>query len=127
MPALQIKDAMGIAIHASTVRRLLPKLGIVWNRARPTLCIRDPRKPRKMRTIRRALKQACTERPVFYVDEADIDLNPRIGPAWMQKRTQIAVPTPGKNQKRYPAGALHSDTGQVVWVEDGKKTPFLFI
>ena len=127
MLALQIKDDMGIAIHASTVRRLLPKLGIVWNRARPTLCIRDPQKPRKMRAIRRALKQARAEQPVFYVDEADIDLNPRIGPAWMQKGTQTAVPTPGKNQKRYLAGALHSETGQVIWVEDKKKNSFLFI
>jgi len=125
--AIQLKEELGVAIHASTVRRLLPKLSIYWNRARPTLCIKDPQKDRKMRAIRRALKQADAEQPVFYVDEADVDLNPRIGSAWMPKGKQTAVPTPGKNQKRYLAGALHSETGHVVWVEGEKKNTFLFV
>ena len=125
--AIHLEEELGIAIHASTVRRLLPKLSICWNRARPTLCIKDPQKARKMRTIRRALNQADAEQPVFYVDEADVDLNPRIGSAWMPRGKQTTVPTPGKNQKRYLAGALHSETGQVVWVEGEKKNTFLFI
>ena len=125
--ARQLARELGVAIHASTVRRLLPKLGIVYNRARPTLCIRDPQKDRKVRAIHRVLKRADAERPVFYVDEADIDLNPRIGAAWMRKGTQTAIPTPGKNQKRYLAGALHSVTGQVIWVEGDRKNSFLFI
>lgn len=127
MLARQMARDPGVVIHASTVRRLLPKLQIVWNRARPTLCIKDPQKARKIRAIRRALDQADTTQPVFYVDEADVDFNPRIGPAWMLKGTQTAIPTPGKNQKRYLAGALHSTTGQVLWVEAEKKNSFLFI
>ena len=95
-----------LPIHASTVRRLLPKLGVRWNRARPTLCIKDPHKARKMQAINKALDRADSEHPVFYVDEADVDLNPRIGHAWMPKGQQAAIPTPGKNQKRYLAGAL---------------------
>ena len=127
MLALQLEEDLSVVIHASTIRRLLPKLNIVWNRARPTLCIKDPQKPRKMRDIRRALNQANTEQPVFYVDEADVDLNPRLGHAWMKKGTQTTIPTPGKNRKRYLAGALHSETGQVLWVEDEKKNSYLFI
>lgn len=125
--AIQLERELGIAIHASTVRRLLPKLSIAWNRARPTLWIKDPNKERKMRAIRCALNNTGTECPVFYVDEADVDLNPRIGAAWMLKGRQTAIPTPGKNQKRYLAGALHSETGKVIWVEDEKKNTFLFI
>lgn len=127
MLAMQIEDDLGVSIHASTVRRLLPRLGIRWNRARPTLCIADPQKHRKMRAIRRALRAAGPDAPVFYVDEADVDLNPKIGSAWMPKGQQMTVPTPGKNQKRYLAGALHAETGHVVWVEDEKKNAFLFI
>lgn len=119
--------AMGVEIHASTVRRLLPELGVVWNRARPTLCIRDPKKAQKMRAIDRALEAASVDAPVFYVDEADVDLNPRIGYGWMKKGEQTAVPTPGKNQKRYLAGALHAQTGQVVWVEWHAKNAELFV
>ena len=125
--AIQLARELDVAIHASTVRRLLPKPGIAWNRARPTLCIKDPQKDRKMRAIRRALNRADAENPVFYVDEADIDLNPRIGSAWMLKGKQTAIPTPGKNRKRYLAGALHSLSGQVTWVEDDKKNSYLFI
>jgi transposase len=64
---------------------------------------------------------------VFYVDEADIDLNPRIGFIWSPKRQQVAIPTPGTNQKRYLAGALHAQTGQVVCVEAERKNSALFI
>ncbi len=127
MLALQIEAALSVPIHSSTVRRLLPKLGVVWNRARPTLCIKDPHKARKMQAIEQALAKADSAHPVFYVDEADVDLNPRIGHAWMLRGQQMTIPTPGKNQKRYLAGALNSHTGQVVWVADEKKNSFLFI
>ncbi len=127
MLAMQIEAALSVPIHASTIRRLLPKLGVCWNRARPTLCIKDPHKARKMRAINQALDKADSDYPVFYVDEADVDLNPRIGHAWMSRGQQAAIPTPGQNQKRYLAGALNSQTGQVVWVAEEKKNSILFI
>ena len=127
MLAVQLYETLEIPIHASTVRRLLPRLGIVWNRVRPTLCINDRSKARKMRAIHHALKNASEARPVFYVDEADVDLNPRIGNGWMKKGEQTTVPTPGKNKKRYLAGALNATTGNVVWVEWEKKNSEIFI
>jgi putative transposase len=99
----------------------------VRRRARPTLCIADPRKGERMRAIRRVLRRASAAEEVFYVDEADIDLNPRIGPAWMPKGEQITVPTPGKNRKHYLAGALNARTGAVVWTEYTAKTSELFL
>lgn len=127
MLAEQLYELLGVWIHASTVRRLLPKLGVVWNRARPTLHIRDPNKSSKMNKIRKALRHADEQAPVFYVDEVDIDLNPRIGAGWMKKGQQTAIPTPGQNQKRYLAGALNAETGKVVWVEWEKKNSEIFI
>jgi len=127
MLAAQINEQIKIPVHASTLRRLLPKLGIIWNRARPTLCIKDPAKTAKMKAINKALKNASEKTPVFYVDEVDIDFNPRIGNAWMMKGHQTAIPTPGKNQKRYLAGALNTVTGNVVWVEWEKKNSDIFI
>lgn len=127
MLAQQVHEDLAIVIHASTVRRLLPKLGIVWNRARPTLCIKDRTKRRKMKAINDALAKASDTRPVFYVDEVDIDLNPRMGHGWMKKGQQSAIPTPGKNHKRYLAGALNATTGNVVWAEEEKKNSYLFI
>ncbi len=127
MLAEQLRERFHKSIHPSTIRRLLPKLGIVWNRARPTLFIRDPEKERKMKAIDDALANATAEDPVFYVDEVDIDLNPRIGHAWMEKGKQMAIPTPGKNQKHYLAGALNAKTGKVIWVEWEKKNSEIFI
>lgn len=127
MLAEQLWERVKNGIHASTVRRLLPRLGVVWRRARPTLCIKDPKKAQKMKEIDKALKEASAEYPVFYVDEVDIDLNPRIGHAWMKRGKQMTVPTPGQNQKRYLAGALNAATGKVVWVEWEKKNAEIFI
>ena len=127
MLAEQLGKALGVSIHASTVRRWMPRLGIRWKRARPTLNIRDPQKGWKMKAIEAALKQASESEPVFYVDEVDIDLNPRIGACWSRKGRQTTVPTPGKNRKRYLAGALNALTGKVLWVEWHRKTSELFI
>ena len=83
--ANQVNEEFEAKIHASTIRRLLPKLGVVWNRASPTLCIQDKEKAKKMKRINKALVSANAEHPVFYVDEADVDLNPRIGSCWSIK------------------------------------------
>ena len=80
-----------------------------------------------MRAIRRVLARASADEEVFYVDEADIDLNRRIGPAWMPKGEQMTVPTPGKNRKHYIASALNARTGAVVWTEHTAKTSELFL
>lgn len=56
--AERVFQDLSVAIHASTVRRLLPKLGVRWNRARPTLCIKDPTKGTKMKAITRTLNKA---------------------------------------------------------------------
>ena len=114
-------------MHATTVRRWLKRLGFGYRRARPTLCIRDPLKSQRLKAISEALADEDPYSEVFYADETDIDLNPRIGPAWMARGTQSAIPTPGKNQKRYLADALHARTGKVAWAEGERKDSLLFI
>jgi transposase len=93
--AVELARCGVVDVYATTVRRWLSRMCIVWRRARPTPCIADPRKSERMRAIRRALRHASASEEGFYVDEADIDLNPRIGPAWMPKGEQMTVPTPG--------------------------------
>ena len=105
----------GLAVHPSTLRRLLKRLRWGWRRARPTLHRRDPRKAARMAAIHQALAERDPDTEVFYVDEADIDLNPRIGFCWQPRGHQTAVPTPGINRKHYVAGALQAHTGKVVW------------
>jgi transposase len=64
---------------------------------------------------------------VFFLDEADIDFNPRIGYGWRERGRQEAIPTPGQNQKHYVAGALHARTGRLAWVEYHRKNSVLFL
>ncbi len=125
--AKALNETLGRPIHASTVRRLLPRLGYRWRRARPTLCKRDPRKAEKLKAIQRAIDSADQYTEVFFVDEVDIDFNPRIGFAWRRRGLQEAIPTPGQNEKHYVAGALHAHTGRLVWVEHERKDTTLFI
>ena len=127
MLAQQVRKETNKPIHASTVRRYLPRLGVRWNRARPTLHIPDPNKKSRMKAISNALNAASERHPVFYVDEVDIDFNPRIGNCWGKKGEQATIPTPGKNQKRYMAGALNAQTGKVIWVEWEKKNSEIFV
>jgi transposase len=126
--ALLLKRQHGFIIHASTVRRLLNRLDWVWRRARPTLCIRDPRKRARMAAINRALQRAArADTAVLYIDEADVDLNPRIGALWTRRGQQVAIPTPGKNRKRYLAGALDAHRGTILFTEGESKNTDLYL
>lgn len=64
---------------------------------------------------------------MFYVDEADVDFNPRIGAQWTPRGQQVEVPTPGQNIKHYLAGALHAHDGRIIWVEHPRKNSQLFL
>ena len=125
--SLVIKRALGLVVHSSTIRRLLPKAGIVWRRAAPTLRIKDPVKAEKMAAIYEALTNCSADHPVFYEDEVDIHLNPKIGADWGYKGKQRLVVTPGQNKKHYLAGALHSKTSQISYVGSTSKSSELFI
>lgn len=65
--------------------------------------------------------------PVFYEDEVDIHLNPKIGADWQLRGQQKRVVTPGQNEKYDLAGALHSGTGKVSYVGGNSKSSALFI
>ncbi|MEH4990399.1 IS630 family transposase [Enterobacter asburiae] len=125
--AIKIRDVTGCPLHASTIRRWLPAAGLVWRRAAPTLRIRDPNKEDKMAAINVALASCNAEHPVFYEDEVDIHLNPKIGADWQLRGQQKRVVTPGQNEKYYLAGALHSGTGKVSYVGGTSKGSSLFI
>lgn len=100
--AIKINEITGCQLHAGTVRRWLPSAGLVWRRAAPTLRIRDPHKDEKMAVIHKALDECSAEHPVFYEDEVDIHLNPKIGADWQLRGQQKRVVTPGQNEKYYP-------------------------
>ncbi len=75
-----------------------------------------------------SLRAECNcDNTVFYEDEVDIDLNPKIGADWTLKGQQKKVITPGNNGKHYLAGVLHAKTGNVLYVSGFQKNSALFI
>ena len=76
--------------------------------------------------LRRLAKRDDDDEPVFYADEIDIHLNPKIGPDWMLPGHQRLVMTPGQNRKRYIAGAMRADSRRVTWVSRESKSSALF-
>lgn len=66
-----------------------------------------------MAAIHNVLDECSAEHPVFYEDEVDIHLNPKIGADWQLLGQQKRVVTPGQNEKYYLAGALRNGQSQL--------------
>lgn len=119
----------GITVSTTTMCRLLKRHRARLGRPKPIVGCpwKKARRLRRLRQIRQLVAQVRRHEVVVYVDEVDIHLNPKIGPDWMLEGQQKLVLTPGKNEKRYLAGALDARSGRLTWVEAERKTSDLFI
>ncbi|RMD66816.1 IS630 family transposase, partial [Candidatus Parcubacteria bacterium] len=124
-----MESVTGVRVHPSTVWRALRKLGARRGRPKPVVECPLPEKAKKRRLayLRRLARTVKPGEYVFYVDEVDIHLNPKIGLDWMLPGTQKQVVTPGKNEKCYLAGALDARTGQIIWTGSMRKNSALFL
>lgn len=118
----------GVRIARSTMSRALKAIGARRGRPRPVVRCPWPtwRRNRRLKAIERLIAALPPDELAFWADEADIDLNPKIGPDWMLTGQQKEVVTPGQNVKRYVAGAMHVRTRLVTWVTGTRKTSELF-
>src|SRR4029078_2301433 len=100
-------------------------------RAGPKPLVRCPLHPavktRRLNQIRSLLATLPRREAAVYEDEVDIHLNPKIGLDWRGLPQQKEAMTPGKNEKRYLAGALDVRTGEIHWVEAERKDSWLFL
>ncbi len=106
------------AVSAETVRRWLHALGWAWKRAKPVARNNDPQRAAKLARILFVFRHLSAREALVFADELDVALLAKPGYQWMEKGTQVKVPTPGKNQKGYVAaswdartGAVHHETG----------------
>src|SRR5215813_3830283 len=81
----------------------------------------------KLARIRFVLEHLPTKAALFFADELDIPLLPKVGYQWMLKGEQVELPTPGTNEKRYLAGALDLRTGMILHRVWWRKTHGLFL
>ena len=119
----------GVRIHVTTMSRALAEIKARRGRPKPTVGCpwHKAAKTRRLRQLQSLIATLPRPERVFYEDEVDIHLNPKIGLDWMVSGQQKEVLTPGKNEKRYLAGALDVRTGVGTWVEGDRKTSYLFL
>jgi transposase len=125
--ALELQVRRGVVGSAETVRRWLHALGWEWKRAQLIAKDDAPQRVEKLARIRYPFEQLRAGVALFFADELDISLLPKVGYQWMPKGVQVEVLTPGTNEKRYLAGALDITTGTTqhcVWY---RKTTGLFL
>jgi putative transposase len=125
--ARQLQEDTGVQLSPSHLRNVLAQEKCRRGRPRPALRIPVQGRREILENIA-YLKQAATQDEEFvYVDEADLDLNPRIGLTYMKRGQQALVLTPGQNVKYYIAGALNPRTGTVLYSHGPKKNSQLFV
>ncbi len=125
--ALELRARRGVKVSRETVRRWLHEQGYVWKRARHVARDSDPERVTKLARIRHIVETLPGNAALFFADELDIHLLPKLGYEWMLRGTQREVMTPGKNEKNYLAGALNHLTGTMLSVVGDRKNRFLFI
>lgn len=126
---LVLEKKTRVRISRTTMSRVLKRLKVRLGRPKPIVGCpwKKLRRIRRLMALERLLSSIPADEVLLYADEVDIHLNPKIGSDWMLEGTQKLVMTPGKNEKRYLAGALNARTGRLTWVEADRKNSDLFI
>jgi transposase len=119
----------GVRIHVTTMSRALARIKARQGRPKQTVGCPWPKakKTRRLNRLQHVLATLPRREQAFYEDEVDVHLNPKVGLDWMGCGQQKEVVTPGKNEKRYLAGALDVRSRLVIWVEGVRKTSYLFL
>ncbi len=125
--ALQLATGRGYTVSRETIRRTLHRLGYAWKRARHAARDDDPERVSKLARIRHLIETLPKDAALFFADELDVHLLPKLGYEWMLRGTQTQVMRPGTNEKNYLAGALNHATGKLLHVVGERKDRFLFI
>jgi transposase len=124
--ALTLQAKRGMTVSAETMRRWRHELGWVWKRAKLVAKDDDPQRIDRLARIRWVFEQLKRGEAMLFADELDIHLLPKVGCAWMPQGRQLAIMTPGQNQKHYLAGALDLATGTLLHCLGPRKTNALF-
>lgn len=124
---VQLHKDTNVLLSLSHLCTLLHRLGFRRLRPRPVLRIPVAERQERLRQLELLRARASPKEEVFCLNEADLDLNPKLGAVWARKGRQPLVLTPGKNQKRYLAAARNVRTGRLTRVWAHHKNSALFV
>ena len=86
--SLQLEDDCGVKLSCSTIYRVLVGQGCRRGRPRPGLRIPVRGRRQVLEKIAKRVARACAREEVFYQDEADLHLNPKIGTTYIKRGQQ---------------------------------------
>jgi len=112
--AVLLQERWQERVGRETIRRWLHQEDLVWRRPRPVLGPKDPARAAKLRKLRTLLAELPAAEVAVFQDEVQLDLNPKVGSAWMLKGCQAEVITPGDNVRRHLAVSVLAGTGNLV-------------
>jgi transposase len=126
---LTLEKETSIRISCPTMSRALAAIGASRKRARGIAICRWSKaaRTRRLREISRLIETLPDDEIAFWADEVDVHLNPKIGLDWMLEGYQREIPTPGDNEKRHIAGAMHVKTKKFTWTWGENRNSRLFI
>jgi transposase len=122
-----LEETTGILLHLSWVWQLVRRMGYRWKRTRPMVRRCNPSRRWQWARLVQVLWSIPPGEVVLFADEVDIDFNPKAGHIWCRRGEPAEIETPGRNQKRYLAGAVNVDTGHFLFAEGDQKRSWLFI
>ncbi len=77
--AVEVQVRRGIEVSAETIRHWLHELGWEWKRAKVAAKDDDPHRVEKLARIRLAFERLRAGAALFFADELDINLLPKVG------------------------------------------------
>jgi transposase len=124
-----IARELGVEISVGHLWKVLRAMGVRLGQPKPFVSCPWPAAKReaRLRRLRRLVDNAGPDEVVVFLDELDIHLNPKIGRDWMLPGQQRRVKTPGKNVKRYVAGAFDPVRNRMIYVMGDGKASWLFL
>ena len=127
--ACVIAEKLDVKLSRGHLWKILRRMRVRWGRPRPIVACpwKAAQRVARIAALRRLAARRRPGEVVVFEDEVDLHLNPKIGPDWMLPGVQRTILTPGKNEKRYLAGAYDHENQRLVYVEGDRKASWLFL
>jgi len=124
-----IERVQHLQLSVGHLWKVLKGMRVRWRRPRPVVACpwKTAARERRLAELERLAQTPRPGEAMFYADEVDIHLNPKIGPDWMLPGIRHLVVTPGKNEKRYLAGAYDPRQKRLIYVAGERKASWLFL
>lgn len=126
--ALELQRRKQPLVAPCTMGRALAQVGARLGAPKPFVDCPWPmrKRQRRLNALAWLAVSSTKAEPVFFSDEVDIHLNPKVGRDWVLPGMRRYVRTPGKNKKHFLAGALEAVTRKMTWVDGPSKASALF-